>query len=347
MSRNPKIEFFKVHLQPTPATDDVTFKSIFKKIYKSQNLACEIDEISDDDLQNNFFAYFFNKVDTRFNNDERKRKAFYAKPDLVAGQPVTPIRISIPNSTIDGIIKGGFYDTGKDLGDITRPKDETESLDVNNILLDNFYFSLYTPLNKDIGILAVHSYTRDQIADVFKPFVERLFKIPEYTYKAHAAKFMPLEMQEAFKQNSIVKKFQFTNRELVNQMEDGVLLNGEFTVNIQITSLGNQINLNNLPVWKQKIGESILGLANRPERSLDTFNNQYGYVHSPDGRTSDTRFTLDAENVEITATLFLENYIMLEENGTPDWDELRVFTANTINNIIKPEVYPEDYLNED
>lgn len=347
MSKNPKIEFFKIHLEPTPSNEDVTFKSIFKKIYESAHPEDDVETVNDDDLQSFFFSHFFKKIDTKFNDDKRKRKAFYAKPEVVDGTPVTPIKISIPNSTIDGIIKGGIYDTGKDLGDIARPQDDTETLDENNILLDSFYFSLYTPLSKDIGILAIQSYTRDLIADVFVPFVERLFKIPEFTYKAVATKFMPLEMQKAFKQNSIVKKFQFSNREIVNQMENGVLLDGEFTVNIQITSLGNQINLNNLPLWKQKIGESVLGLANKPQRSLDTFNNQYGYVHSPDGKTSDTRFTLDAGEVDITATLFLENYITIEENGTPDWDELRIFTTKTINDTIKPEVYPEDYLNED
>jgi len=346
MSKNPKIEFFKIHLEPTPNNHNITFKSVFQKIYVSDHPDCIIADVNNEALQQNFFRYFFKKIDTVFNNDEKKRKAFYAKSDLIDGQIVTPINISVENSTIDGIIKGGIYDTGKDLGDMANPQDDTESLNENKILLDNFYFSLYTPLNKDIGILALHSYTRDQVADVFKPFIERLFKISQYSYKAVATLFMPIEMQEAFKQNSIIKKFQFSNRVIVNDMEDGVLLNGEFTVQIQITSLGNQINLNNLPYWKRKFGESVLGLPNKPERSLGTFNNQFGYVHSPGGKKNDTRFILNAENIEITATLFLENYITIEENGTPNWEELKIFTTQTINEIIKPEVYPEDYINE-
>lgn len=350
MTKNPKIEFYKIHLNPTPSNEDVTFKDVFKKIYLNQNPSFDknqINEVSDDDLKINFYKYFFNQIDTKFNNDKHKKKAFYAKSELLDGVPNTPINLSIGDSIIEGLVRGGYYDTGKNLGDIQKPEDDTEELDKNNILLDDFYFSLYTPLDKSLGILILHSYTRDQIADIFLLFIRKLFKVLEFTYNAKSQEFMPREIQDEFKERSIVQKFKFANRVLVNEMEEGVIMNEEFSISIEINSLGGKINLKNLPKWRKKLGEAILGIPSNPERELSTFNKQLGYLKSSNVRSNPTKFELNGENIKLNATIFLENYVRLKENGIPYWEDLKVFAKNTLNNRIKPEVYPEDYLNED
>ncbi len=349
MSKNPKVEFYKIILHPTPSTsNDITFKDVYQKIYLNLKPEEEnIESISNNDLKRNFNQHFFNSIDNKFQRDSRKRKAFYSKSIKIDGSITNPIKFSLASSTISGLIKGGDYDTGKDLGDIGKPEDDTEPLDESNILLDNFYFSLYTPLNKNIAILAIHSYTKDQIADVFTPFISKLFRIPGFTYNAMLESFMPKEMQENFKKTSIVKQLNYSNRVIVNDIEDGVIMNEEFSIKIEINSLGEQINLKNLPLWKKKIGESILGLPNRPEKSLGSFNKQTGYLKSKGGVTTPASFQLDKNDIDIKPTIFLKNYIRVEENGIPDWPQLESFINKTLEEIVKPEVYPEDNLNED
>ena len=350
MSKNPKIEFFKIELNPTSSDEDVTFKSLFKKIYCNLNPESDdVDRKTDDELKKSFYEYFFSKIDTTYNNDERRKKAFYSKPDIIDGESITPINLSIAQSKIDGIIKGGHYGTGKDIGNVANPEEETEVLSNEKILLDDFYFSLYTPLDKKMGVLILQSYTRDQIADIFRPFIIKMFKVSSYTYNAKIKSFMPEEMQNAFKENSIVKNFNFSRRLLINNLDEDAARSGEFSVSIKITSLDNNINLNNLPKWRRAIGQTALGLPNIPDDILlEDFNNRNAVIRPNGGRTNGGSFNLYSESPDIKATIFLEDYIRVEvDSGKPDWGQLRIFAQETLDEMVKPEIYPEDYLNED
>lgn len=346
MPQNPKIEFYKIHLKSTKE-DHLTFREIFEHIYKSGNEDVDINDVTDEDLLNEFYQYFFNTIDEKFMNDERRKKAFYSKSEEVNGQPMNPISLNSAHHLIHGLIKGGPYDTGKDLGAINNPENETETLDKDKILLDTFYFLLHTPLDKDTGILVLQSYTKDYIADIFRPFIAKLFKLKGFSFKAIVSEFMPKKMQDSFKEHCVIKSLKFSNRMVVNDMQDGVLLDGEFTFDVIIKSRNNQVNLDNLPLWKRKLGNAILGIPNKPERKLDTFNKKKGYLQSTDKKSTPTPFILDSEELDIKATIYLQNYINLEENGIPKWEELKSFALTVLNDFIKPEVFPEDYLHED
>ena len=197
-----------------------------------------------------------------------------------------------------------------------------------------------------MGILLLQSYTKDNVSDIFKPFVENLFKAKKITLKATSTLFMPENMQEEFKNSSIVESFVYKNHFVINDIHEATLQTGDFTITVEIKANNKSVTLNNLPAWRRKLGETILGISNTDNRSLQTFNTKRGYIKSNVGKNNPTKFSLDANNIEIRATIYLTNFITLEENGIPVWEELHDFCIDTLENDVKPEIYPEDYLNE-
>lgn len=350
MSKKPKIEFFRINLESI-GSDEQTFRTVINELFlnhqqslpEEQRLNSEPD---DNDLMKYLFQYFISRLDNGSVKNESKRKAFKIKAST-DDQINDSIGLKSEEKIIHGIVKGGEYDTGKNLSEIDNPEEEVEKLGRNKLITDDFYFLLYTPLEKTKGILILQSYTKDAIFDIFVPFIENLFKVSRLTNKATHSLFMPLTMQEEFKNSSVIKSFVYKNHFVVDDVEDQTLQSGDFTVNVEIKSHGDQINLENLSWWRRKLGQAILGMPNQERRSLETFNTQRGYIQSNEGESNPTKFELQAENIQITATIYLSNHINLEENGVPYWEELEQFSLETLINDVLPEMYPEDYLNED
>jgi hypothetical protein len=346
MSKNPKIEFYKIHLHPSKS-DDITFRDIYSSIYNDKRKRkIDSDVIVGKNLFSAFFKYFFLKMEKGTVKNDKKRKAFKTdkKSDVSTNNSIV---LKSENSFVHGRIKGGEYDTGKFLDDIENPDSASEKLAKNKLITDDFYFLLYTPLNKGIGILILQSYTKDNISDVFRPFIENLFKISGLSLKATTSVFMPLTMQEELKKNCFVEKFVFQNRYIVSDIEEQTLQQGEFTIKIEIKAHDKVMNLKNLPWWKRKLTETIIKIPKNEERELSTFNKQNGYLVGNNFISNPSRFSLDVDNITVKATILLENFIDTEENGVPKWNQLEDFALKALEEDVKPEVYPEDYTSED
>ncbi len=345
MAKNPKIEFYKIILSPSREERNITFKDV---LLKKELLQRDVDlentlPIADNQIMPFLLESFIANIDGVAQINEPKRKAFYIKQsgEELINRSITPL---FERNIIHGKIKGGSFDTGKYLDEINNPGDGTEALGLTKLLSDDFYFLLYTPLNKRRGILIVQTYTQDSIVDVFKPFIERLFKVNGISNKAVSSIFMPVVMQNQFKEQSVVKKFEYKNEYILPAIAEEGIAENEFTINVTISSHGNQINLANLPVWKRVLGRTLFNLPETEERQIDTFNARHAYIQGGFDNVNPTRFSLDTDNIEIKPTIYLNNFIHVEANGTPDWDELHNFALETLTDIVIPEVYPENYL---
>ena len=132
MSKNPKIEFYKIKLH-TIDEGDVTFRNIFTSNLKEYILSQDGGEIpaefdpTQTELMTDFFRLFFDRIGKGIVKNESKRKAFQARkqePDEVVNDSIT---LASDNNMIYGRIKGGEYDTGKYIGEIDSLKTSPKS----------------------------------------------------------------------------------------------------------------------------------------------------------------------------------------------------------------------------
>lgn len=344
MARNPKIEFFKINLNSVKSDKKITFRELFSEVYNTVNPKNENKNIEDDVLMKTLLQHIFNKVSGKFEVNNQKKKAFYVKKSI--NKLNEDVKIDSKNFIVHGLVKGGVYDTGKEEGDLNNPLGENKKFTQASIILDNFYFLLYTPLNKSTGVLILQNYTSDQIADIFLPFVKGLFKASKFSLNATLSEFMPLEMQNDFKEISTIKKFEFSNQYLISDLDKDTKSAGNFNVKLVVTSNDKTINLNNLPFWRRVMKKIKFEIPGNEARLIESFNNQVAYIKDDTSKSNPTRFTLDDDLLKIKATIYLINYIGLEENKIPKWKELEKFALETLKNTVIPEVYPEDFIDE-
>lgn len=344
MARNPKIEFFKINLNSVKADKEVTFREVFSEVYNTGRKNAK-ENIEEDLLMKTFLQHIFNKISGKFEINNQKKKAFYVKKSKSSINE--DVKIDSKKFIVHGLVKGGLYDTGKEEGNLNDPLGDNKKLNKATILLDNFYFLLYTPMDKSTGVLILQNYTSDQIADIFLPFVKSLFKVSKFTYNATLSEFMPLEMQKDFKEISTIKKFVFSNQYLISDLDEDVKSTGNFTVKLVVSSSDKTVNLNNLSFWRKIMKKIKFEVPGNEARYVESFNNQVAYIKDETSKSNPTRFTLDDDLLKIKATIYLENYIGLEENRIPKWKELEKFAIETLKDTVIPEVYPEDFIDED
>ena len=345
MAKNPKIEFFIININ-SYKKEKPTFRDLFTELYSIKKSKNTRDNIDNSILMNTFLQYVFDKISGKYKVDNQKKKAFYIEKEKKKNLSKN-IKFLSEKHIIHGLIKGGEYDTGKEEGDLKNP-DKKSKLSNTSVLLDDFYFLLFTPLDKSKGILILQNYTSDQISDVFLPFIRDLFKIDNLSLKAILKPFMPIEMQKEIKKNGIIEKFTFSNEYLIDDLDKDTHLSEGFVIEVNIFSKSKSINPLSLSFWRKKIRDFKITTSKGEARSLDTFNKQYGYIREGGSTLSTpTRFVLDDDSIKIKPTIFLQNYITLQENYIPIWKELEDFALKTLVEIVIPEVYPEDFIDED
>lgn len=324
--KNPKLEVYKVILSPTNEKnrDVFSFRELFIKKYNLEPT------ISDKKIFTTFFENIFKTSD--YNDNEKLRKAFRLSKD---------ISMNSKNCYIHGVMEGGSYDVGKTAGN-RKTKRESRKFSKDIIIQDDFYFLLQTQLDKNIGILIIQTYGQENIDDVFKPFIKKLFRVIGLSYEAIISPLIPKSIAEMAKTTAIVSELNYQTKNIrINQLSDDKKdkLDGKFNLKITLTPIDGSVPLPTLTKWKKLIGNSLLKLPDN-EMKLEDFNSKTGYIKSKTLK-NDARFEIDEDSITIKAKLYLEKVddVILEENGQPQWESLKKYCSDNLLPDLELEIY--------
>jgi hypothetical protein len=329
MSKNAKVEVYRIILSPTneKKKEFYSFKEFFIDKYVG------LDEKSNDKkIFTKFFSEMFKPEDATYNENEKKRKAFRLSKDITKKEDTF---------VIHGVLEGGPYDVGKTTGN-KKTKGDSKPLGRNIVVQDDFYFLLQTRLNEKVGILILQSYGSDKIDDVFLPFIKKLFKDVGKTFEAATPPYLPNSISELAKNTAIISELNYqTNNLIVNQISEDKKdkLSGKFNVKIIISPVNDGISIHSLPKWKKIINKTIFKFPEN-EMALESFNTKAGYLKSPSLKNP-ARFEIDQEKISIHPSIYLEkiDQVILNENGTPDWDSLKKYCNDDLLPELELEIY--------
>lgn len=329
MSKNAKLDVYKVLLTPSSEERKKTysFREFFIAKYDLKETA------TDNQIFNAFFKDVFKSSD--YNDDEKRRKAFRLSKNITKKND---------NFIVHGVVEGGPYDSGKTTGN-RKTKRDSKKISKNVIIQDDFYFLLQTKLDERHGILILQTYSQDRIDDIFKPFIQKLFKHTGQTYNGIVSQFVPDSIKEMAKETAFVKELNYQTKNIrINQLTDDKKdkLDGKFNLKITLTPLDDSIPLPTLNKWKKMLANSLIKLPQN-EMTLENFNSKSGYLKSETIKNP-ARFEIDEERIEIKPTIFLEKVdeVALEENGVPIWESLKSYCLNTLLPDLELEVYGKD-----
>lgn len=335
MAHNPKLEVYQVWLNPQKDVDK-TYRDFFIETNSSGNTNDNENSI----IFLDYFGDFIRKVDTDdFIANSKKKKAFTAYDTRPAGEYEPTIKIKSSRTIIEGTIEGGRYGQKRNKSSVDN-KSEKEDINEADIILDKFYFSLYTPLDSDLGILFVQSYTADTISDIFTDFISSFFSRQGLYRKAKVEKFVPKRIADEFRNHSQIKKFTFSSRFVFDQMTNEPIgvEEEEFIIRVEAVSK-NGLPKESLGNWIKSIGSKVFS-----SRELAQFNKGKVYLKNTETK-KESPFDI-ASGLDIKPVIYLEGRIDVEEDGRPNFEQLSDYCVNLLDNEIIPEMYITNEVQE-
>jgi hypothetical protein len=331
MAHEPKLEIFRIELHPKSKNKENTFGNYLESQYESE----EEFDINAAYLQ--FFTDLVSTISSKYYLNEKKKKGLGLEA-VEDGGVNESIKSNTTEQFISGVLKGGRFGQNRSLGNIRKPEKTHEVIDKNNIVLDWFYFLLYTPFQSSKAILMIQSYTDDTVNDIFQGWLREMMRSPTYHSPILTA-FCPKRLQEEFRNQSIVKEMSFFQDIVLDNVEirDDTIKTEQFSIEITIKAKDNGEKLSNLPSLKKIFNR--FGFK-RPEEkgviSLKDFKKRVGRLHNG---THQSSFELDGD-MEIKPTVYLRDRIKLEVDDSPNWESLHEFAVKLLEEV-KEEVYPE------
>lgn len=192
MSATSQLEVYKVIL-PSKTTfgelvqgkfyDDKSPKQTdltkFKKLYKTF-----LEKL----IKNNVWEY----------KDKKKGLTVFLEKGEQINETITP---HPEEYIIEGFLDGGRYDMIRKMAAMSDTTQRRRTISSTDIVAARYYFYLYTPFDKGVGLLFLERKSDDQIRDAVKAYFEELFR---WKNKCQIKAYFPKDQIEEFKKKSVV-----------------------------------------------------------------------------------------------------------------------------------------------
>lgn len=336
MALRPKLEFYTLKL----VSKDLEYKTFrdfaIEELYQRR-------PSSEAQIMNKLFDHFINGLVTEIAKDKRIKKQLKliktASNKHLANKPVVDVQKNI----IYGVINGGRFGRDGMMSDSSASAEDANAFGKNKTILCYYYFLLYLPLDHNEGCFIIHSNSKEEtITDMFKVYIERLFKRGNYK-RPTLNMFCPKSFQEEFQNEAIIKSLEFSNtyRDEVFTDEGMETYQQLYDVKIEIKPRDGDIPL----TAKSRMGYLLrqLGFSrNRHEtQGLTSFNRKKMRLNSPFSK-SDRTFDFDDEHLNIIPVVYLEERINhYNDDDTPEFNELNQLCQKLFQDEVLPEIRPD------
>lgn len=330
-----KLEVYKLILIDGPKYNQ-SFRDLFYYKFFSES-GRKIDEISDKDIYKAFFERFIKKIDCEdFWDDTVSKKGITAYNTNPEGNDSSGIRFSSYKCIAEGKISGGKYGRPRRKSE-KKNKKKTEEVRKTDLITDDFYFMLLTPLSDNVGILLIQSYSDDSVSSVFKKFLKQLLMVDNFRKPVFEV-FTPKEMKQDFENGSILKRLTYSSKYIVDHLSNNPEkeIKKSFTIKIEATSNDDSIPLQEVTEWVKRFNDFTFG-DEEGSKGLDEFDVK-GQMRNV---AKNRRLPFEIEdNFEINPVIYLKDVkeVLIDDNGIPDEQSLKKYCLNLLD-LIKSEVY--------
>lgn len=336
MALKPKLEFYRIKLVPKNG-EYKTFKDFaVDELYQRR-------PSSDAQIMNKLFDHFMNKLVTdTAKSSSIKKQLKLIKTNANIHLEHSP-RVDVRNNLIYGVINGGRFGRNGMMSDSSADVEEANAFGKNKTILRYYYFLLYLPLDHNEGCFIIHSNSKEEtITDMFKVYIERLFKGGNYKRTA-INMFCPKSFQEEFQNEAIIKSLEFSNTYIDDVFTDNGMETYQqlYDVKIEIKPKGGNIPL----MAKSKMMNLLRQLGfirhRHDTESLTSFDRKKMILNSPFSKT-DRTFDFDDENLNVIPVVYLEGRINhYNDDDTPEFNELNQLCQNLFQDEVLPEIRPD------
>lgn len=336
MALRPKLEFYTLKL----VSKDLEYKTFrdfaIEELYQRR-------PSFEAQIMNKLFDHFMNGLVTDIAKDKKIKKQLKliktASNKHLANRPAVDVQKNI----IYGVINGGRFGRNGMMSDSSSNAEDANAFGKNKTILRYYYFLLYLPLDHNEGCLIIHSNSKEEtITDMFKVYIERLFKGGNYQRPA-LNMFCPKSFQEEFQNEAIIKSLEFSNtyRDEVFTDEGMGTYQQLYDVKIEIKPKDGNIPLTAKSRMEYFLRQLGFSRHRHDTEGLTSFDRKKMTLNSPFSK-SDRTFDFDDENLNIIPIVYLEGRINhYNDDDTPEFNELNQLCQNLFQDKVLPEIRPD------
>ena len=337
-SINPKLEFFRFKLNPRQET----FKTF--RDFAIDELKCKV-SADNDKIMKALFNHFIQSLSKDFAKDDKLKKQI----KLESKAPINKYLGNKPKYLSDddilvGVINGGSYGRDRIIGDVNDPN-EGSQLGRNKTVLQYYFFLLYLPTDHNEGLIIIHSNGKEEsITNIFRSYISHLFKGSQYN-KVNIEAFCPKSFQDEFKKGALIQRIEFKDSKVDNtHTTDGTSdLIGRYDIRIEVSPKNKNISISQFDKLKASLESFMFGKSTQ-QKKLKDFDEAKILTKNPVDNSTRT-FEWSTRDENFVPVVYLDGRISkLNEDDTPNFDELEVLCKNYLRDEVLPEIRPDLYV---
>lgn len=319
MAHNPKLNVYIIELKKKGNKEDASFFDFYNILSNNKF------EYSDTSDTYSFFTETF--VDflggkDKFSKDQDVKKVF----GLSKTNEKLNLNVNTDEFILSGILEGGKYGIKREAADVSN-KSKRNEIPEDVAILDKFYFLMKTPLDSKYGTLIVQSYTEETILQPFVDKIKNYYGWGEQYFKPNLELFVPAKFIDKFKQESLVRGFQYSSTFQMEEKYNSTLGldSHDFEVTVTLKPKKDiEPSNKNLEAIKKYLGGLIFN-----KHSLKEFPKGKVFIKDDGGKQAN--FDIEKELSSIKPTIYLnETNVEINENGVPEFKSLHKYCLDLV-----------------
>lgn len=345
MSHDPKLEIYKLKIKDKNDGRNVTFRDFFRSKLNYNHL---VQPYTREDIFKTYYNQFIKEIDKKgYNKNESKKKGFtIAKDEVKNSQPQTKISTPITkDDVISGNLKGGRYGVKRNLG-VVDDTDDNQDITTKQIVGDEFYFLLYTPIDHNEGVLMIQGYTEVKISDIVRDYLLEFFKVDKQ-YRSQFELFVPKHLKDKYLNKATIKRIQFSSDWTIKGNFESIKYQEyDLEVKVEIVDKNKdpdkKTSYSALKDFFNFFRKSKIKMEGSEEKELSEFEKTKAKVTAKNGR----EIPIKLENNDITPVILLKSEgIEVGNDGIPDFEQIDMYCRKLLEDI-KNETHSTNAVEE-
>lgn len=277
MSATSQIEVFQIIL---PAK--TTFGDLVQKKFYGANTPKQSDENKIKKLLENFYGSLVKDNVWEYKDKKKGLTVFLEK-----GQKINDvIKCHKPDYVIEGYLDGGRYDMIRKMAQMSDKTKRNAKINSTDIVAARYYFYMYTPMDKGMGLLLLEKKSDDQIRDAVKCYLEGLFKGKN---KCRVQQYFPKAKVKEFIEGSYVDtlySIDYISSEAGIDEAAG-MENQSYEITVQVKKIGGTVPFENVEELENETKNLEVSWFGKLLR-FDSFKTRKGIMKNPDTKKQST-----------------------------------------------------------
>jgi hypothetical protein len=343
MPHDPRIEIFKIQLYRN-SSGPKTFREFFRS-KSGHYLGINPVPTTDAQILAIHGKKFIESIGIdRYKTDEKKGKGFTISVDHSQEPPKTQLNLLTASSAIDGLFTGGKYNAVRILGKVENAT-EFAKINRNNIVGDQFYFLIWTPLNHNEGVAIIQGYSESRITDIVRKHIEGYFTYHK-EWSCFTEVYVPESYRESFTKGARFKKATFSSSWEVSEHDQETFADRKhhtLQVKIEIIDKSNSKApvslLNKIVAW---LGKSQFKLGEEQTKALKEFDKIEAKMENGG---KELGYNFENEN-DVTPSIILKEEKYINLDGSPNMIAIQEFCRNLLQEVAE-ELSPLNGIREE